>query len=107
MSRKILVVTSKFHKAEKVKELLPDDDVYGCHRDYHVEGAIESIKPDLIYYDGTCKTRFDFDSESVAIYFNPKPLAKKFGVPVHSLDLFLFVEKFKKMMSMSSVSTAE
>jgi hypothetical protein len=100
MSKKILVITRNFYAAEEVKKLLVEDDVFGCHRDYHVEGRIRSFKPDFILSDGTCKTRFDENPESVAISFDPKPFAEKYGIPVRSLSWFLFVEKIKKVMFM-------
>jgi hypothetical protein len=99
MSRKILLISRDFYLVEQVKKILSDDDVFGCYRDYHVEKLIAEIRPDFILSDGTCKTRLGDDSESVPISFDPGNLAKKYGVPVRSLQIFLLIRSVKRFFT--------
>lgn len=96
MSKKILLICGNSNTAEEAKSLLQDEDVMACFRDYHVENAITTFKPDFILTDGTSKTRIGDDL--MPIYFDPKPTAKKYGIPVYSLQWYLFAQKVKRFL---------
>lgn len=83
---RILVVTRSFYRVERLKRKLPQHEIEGCFRDYHLDSALSKI-PDLVLSDGTCKTRID-GGESFGIYFDIRSKAKAHGLKVRSLFFF-------------------
>lgn len=86
--RKILVVTSSLSVAFKLSDLLPNDELRGCFRDYHFQGDVNDWKPDLIVSDGTCTTRGGY-GPSAGIAFDPRPFAQTKNIPASSLFWFM------------------
>lgn len=100
MPKTILVVTNDFYAVQDLKQMFPEYSIEGCYRDYQVEDLIRSQKPDLVLTNGLCKTRIEEDhGKPVTIFYNPRSMAKKFGVPVHSVWWFVITEKIKKVFN--------